>query len=140
MHRLRTLRIVSMQPRQLDQHEYNHKSGNIFQVYIAAFAGIFMIMLLCKKVERVKIISYLGRYSIITLSIHGPILHFLEPLIARYIHNSWAQATMLLFITLSICILLTPLFLKVIPQMVAQKVLEQNKYLKQNPGYPDIIR
>ena len=28
MHRLRTLRIVSMQPRQLDQHEYNHKSGN----------------------------------------------------------------------------------------------------------------
>lgn len=28
MHRLRTLRIVTMQPRQLDQHEYNHKSGN----------------------------------------------------------------------------------------------------------------
>ena len=23
---------------------------------------------------------------------------------------------------------------------IPQKVLEQNKYLKQNPGYPDIIR
>ena len=54
---------------------------------------------------------------------------FLEPLIARYIHNSWAQATMLLFITLSICILLTPLFLKVIPQMVAQKDLLKIKQI-----------
>lgn len=107
----------------------NNYSGNIFQVYIAAFAGIFMIMLLCKKVKRVKIISYLGRYSIITLSIHGPILHFLAPLVARYIHDSWAQATILLFITLSICILLTPLFLKVIPQMVAQKDLLKFKQI-----------
>lgn len=107
----------------------NNYSGNIFQVYIAAFAGIFMIMLLCKKVKRVKIISYLGRYSIITLSIHGPTLHFLAPLVARYIHDSWAQATILLFITLSICILLTPLFLKVIPQMVAQKDLLKFKQI-----------
>ncbi len=101
----------------------NNYTGNIFQVYIAAFAGIFMIMLLCKKVKEIKVISYLGRYSIITLSIHGPILHFLVPLVSRYIHNSWAQASVLLLITLSICILLTPVFLKVIPQMVAQKDL-----------------
>ena len=59
----------------------------------------------------------------ITLSIHGPILHFLGPLVSRYIHNSWAQASALLLITLSICLLLTPVFLKVIPQMVAQKDL-----------------
>ena len=82
-----------------------------------------MIMLLCKKVKEIKVISYLGRYSIITLSIHGPILHFLGPLVSRYIHNSWAQASALLLITLSICLLLTPVFLKVIPQMVAQKDL-----------------
>ena len=101
----------------------NNYAGNIFQVYIAAFAGIFMIMLLCKKVKKIKVVSYLGRYSIITLSMHGPILHFLGPLVSRYIHNSWAQASTLLLITLSICLLLTPIFLKVIPQMVAQKDL-----------------
>ena len=101
----------------------NNYTGNIFQVYIAAFAGIFMIMLLCKKVKKIKVVSYLGRYSIITLSIHGPILYFLGPLVSRYIHNSWAQASALLLITLSICLLLTPVFLKVIPQMVAQKDL-----------------
>lgn len=34
MHGLRTLRIVSMQPRQLDQHEYNHKSENPSEYHI----------------------------------------------------------------------------------------------------------
>lgn len=101
----------------------NNYPGNIFQLYIAAFAGIFMIMLICKKIKKVSIISYLGKYSIIALSIHGPLLHFTSPLITRYIHNSWAQAISLLIVTLAMCILLTPVFLKVIPQMVAQKDL-----------------
>lgn len=101
----------------------NNYPGNIFQTYIAAFAVIFMIMLLCKKVKKLKVVSYLGRYSIITLGIHGPMLHFIGPVVARYIHNGWAQAIVLLFVTLGICILSTPVFLKVIPQVVAQKDL-----------------
>lgn len=101
----------------------NNYPGNVFQVYVAAFAGIFMIMLLCKKIKKVKLISYLGKYSIITLSIHGPLLHFIGPLVARYIHNGWAQAIVLLLLALTICILLTPLLLKMIPQLVAQKDL-----------------
>ena len=109
----------------------NNYTGNIFQLYIAAFAGIFMIMLICKKIKRLGIISYLGRYSIIALSIHGPLLHFANPVISRYIHNSWGQAICLLSLTLAICILLTPVFLKVIPQMVAQKDLLK---VKQNPS------
>ena len=97
-----------------------------------------MIMLLCKKVKRLKVVSYLGRYSIITLSIHGPILHFLGPLVARNIHNDWAQAIALLLITLSICILLTPVFLKVILQMVAQKdLLKVKQNHTNNPSYED---
>lgn len=101
----------------------NNYSGNIFQVYIAAFAGIFMIMLLCKKVKKLKVVSYLGRYSIITLSIHGPLLHFIGPVAARYIHNDWLQAIALLVLAMGISILSTPFFLKVIPQVVAQKDL-----------------
>ena len=38
----------------------NNYAGNIFQVYIAAFAGIFMIMLLCKKVKKIKVVFLLG--------------------------------------------------------------------------------
>lgn len=105
----------------------NNYPGNIFQTYIAAFAGIFMILLICKKIKRINFISYIGRYSIITFCIHAPILHFLCPLIARYIHNAWMQAIVILLITLSICILLTPVLIKVIPQVVAQKDLLKRK-------------
>lgn len=105
----------------------NNYPGNIFQTYLAAFAGIFIILLICKKIKKINIISYLGRYSIITLSIHAPILHFLGPLIARYVHNGWMQAIVILLLTLSICIALTPVLIKVIPQVVAQKDLLKHK-------------
>ena len=101
----------------------NNYPGNIIQVYTAAFAGIFMIMLLCKKIKRIPVVSYLGRYSVITLGIHGPLLHFINPVITHYIHNGWLQAVTLLLITLAICILLTPIIRKVMPQVVAQKDL-----------------
>lgn len=101
----------------------NNYDGNIFQFYIAAFVGILMIMLFCKKVKRIPIVTYLGRYSVITLGIHGPILHFGGQLTARYVHNEWVLAFTLLFLTLAICLVATPVFLKVIPQMVAQKDL-----------------
>lgn len=101
----------------------NNYTGNIAQFYVAAFAGIFVIMLFCKRVKRIPVVTYLGRYSVITLGIHGPILHFGGQLVARYIHNEWVLAFTLLLLTLAICIAATPVFLKVIPQMVAQKDL-----------------
>ena len=82
-----------------------------------------MIMLLCKRVKHIPVVSYLGRYSVITLGIHAPILHFSGQFASRYIHNEWALAFTLLFITLGICIAVTPFFLKVMPQVVAQKDL-----------------
>ena len=101
----------------------NNYPGSLFQVYTAAFAGIFMIMLLCKKIKKIPVVSYLGRYSVITLGIHGPLLHFINPVVGHYIHNGWIQAIALLLVTLAICILVTPIILKVMPQVVAQKDL-----------------
>ncbi len=99
----------------------NNYGGNLFQFYIAAFAGIFTIMLLCKKMNRVSVISYLGRYSIITLGVHGPLLHLFRPLLTPYIHNQWLFATLLLLLTLLVCLLVTPLIIRFIPQLAAQK-------------------
>lgn len=101
----------------------NSYQGNILQFYGAALMGIFVIMLFCKKVKHIPIVSYLGRYSVITLGLHGPILHFGGRLASRHIHNEWVLAFTLLFTTLAICLALTPFFLKVMPQVVAQKDL-----------------
>ncbi len=99
----------------------NNYPGYIWQVYLAAFCGILVIMLLCKRIKRMRFVSYIGQYSIITLSIHGPILHFISPLVSRYVQNEWAEASLLLLLTLLICRVSTPILLKLIPQLVAQK-------------------
>lgn len=99
----------------------NSAGGTIFQTYTAAFAGIFVVMLLCKKMKRVTVVSYLGRYSIITLGIHGPLLFFLRPAIAALVTNAWLQSILLLLLTIGICLLCTPLIVKYMPHIVAQK-------------------
>lgn len=101
----------------------NNYAGNIFQMYLAAFAGIFTVMLVCKKMNKFPLVSYLGRYSIVTLGIHGPLLFFLRPLVTSFVAGELAQAFVLLFLTLAICLLLTPVIVKYMPFFVAQKDL-----------------
>jgi fucose 4-O-acetylase-like acetyltransferase len=99
----------------------NNYHGNILEFYLAAFAGIFMIMLLGKWFKHVPFISYIGRYSIVTLGIHAPLLHFIGPFVSRYIHNEWLLATSIFLIVLGVCWIMTPLFVRYFPQLVAQK-------------------
>lgn len=101
----------------------NNYPGNIFQVYVAAFAGIFAIMLLCKKIKSAGIVSYLGRYSIVTLGIHGPLLFFLRPIVSRFLAEGWVYSVTLFLVTLGVCLLLTPVIVRLMPRLMAQKDL-----------------
>ena len=92
-----------------------------FFLFPHRFDKLIMIMLFCKKFKKLPVISYMGRYSVITLGIHAPLLHFEYPVVSRFIHNEWGQAIALLLLTLTVCIIATPIFLKLIPQAVAQK-------------------
>lgn len=110
----------------------NNYEGNILQFYAAAFAGIFVIMLIGKRFKKAPVISYLGRYSVITLGVHAVILHFCRQLLGKFVHNEWILAIALLIVTLTISLILTPILLKVIPQFVAQKdFFPTQKLLKQ---------
>lgn len=99
----------------------NSYDGNIFQVYISAFAGIFAIMLIGKQFKHAPVISYLGRYSVITLGVHAFILHFCQKFLGKLIHNEWLLCISLLVVVLGISLALTPIIVKIMPQLVAQK-------------------
>ena len=105
----------------------NNYEGNILQFYIAGFAGIFMIMMIGKRFKHLPIISYLGRYSVITLGIHAFILHFCRQVMSRFIYNEWILAIALLVVVLAISLALTPIIRKIMPQLVAQKDLIPTK-------------
>lgn len=101
----------------------NSYSGYFFLFTAAAFCGIIMIMLLGKWLGHLPMVSYIGRYSIVTLGIHGPILHFLFPIVGKFVHSSLLFSLIVFVILIVICYLLTPIVLKIIPQLVAQKDL-----------------
>lgn len=101
----------------------NGYPGNIFQTYIAGFSGIIFIMMIGKLLHHVPFISYIGRYSIITLGIHAPILHFLFPLVRRYVSNPLVSSMIIFILIMIICCLLIPVFIKLFPRLVAQKDL-----------------
>lgn len=114
----------------------NSYDGNLLQTYTAAFAGVLAIMLIGKRFKRAPIISYLGRYSVITLGVHAFVLHFCRKFFDKFIHIEWLLDITLLVTVLAISLLLTPLFIKIIPQFVAQKDLfdtQSNNNKKNTP-------
>lgn len=107
----------------------NHYEGNIFTFYVAAFAGILVIMLIGKRFKKAPIISYMGRYSVITLGVHAILLHICRSVLGKFIHNDLIFHFALLAVVLTISLIATPIFLKIIPQFVAQKDFFSTKKL-----------
>lgn len=99
----------------------NHYSGNIVQFYVAGTAGILTIMLIGKFFRSAPIISYLGRYSVITLCVHAFFQTIFIRFLPKYISNLWIYDFTMLFLLVGLSILSTPILVRVMPQFVAQK-------------------
>lgn len=108
---------------------YNKIRGNIFINYLGAVSCVIAILLFCKMVKRIPIISYCGRYSIILLCLHHMIYRPIQlivykintppHLILGIDPNPWIVA----IITVAICIAFIPVCKRYIPWFVAQKDL-----------------
>ncbi len=90
-------------------------AGNALLYYIAATSGSISLILLCKKIKTIPVVSYIGRYSIIPLCVHGLFGLFL----GMFINNSW-----ICFVcTLILSVMSIPICNKLIPYFCAQKDL-----------------
>ena len=84
--------------------------------YCAAFAGTVWLWILAKKLHRIPMISYIGRYSIIALGIHSPII---DILFAIGIENPYLR----FFITTAGTIAMIQPIKKLFPAFTAQRDL-----------------
>lgn len=98
----------------------NVYSGSIFSFYLCAMSGSFFILLLSKLINRVSIILFIGRYSVIILGTHLSLLWILKRLLVNYITNDWLLSLMLfillIIISIPVCIIFTRLFPKFVGQ------------------------
>ena len=103
---------------------YNIIEGNFIIIILLSICSALSVILLCKWIKRVPIISYIGRYSIIALCIHNfinrPVEHILAHTPLASI-NEGGYFTALFTIAITIgCI---PICIKFIPYFTAQKEL-----------------
>lgn len=96
--------------------------------YFCAFCLILAFLLLCKMVEKIPLISYFGRYSIIILCTHHLVYRPIK-LIGRDYFSGYALAFIVFGGTIVISYFLIPICLKYIPYFVAQKDLLKPKNL-----------
>ena len=96
--------------------------GSPVMGYLNSVMFVMGGLLLCKVINWLPIISYFGRYSIIVLCIHFPLILFVPNFIERrtgYEVNDWELAAIILLI----CWFAIPVCKRFLPYFVAQKPL-----------------
>ena len=81
---------------------------------------VVAVLLICKVIKRVPVVSYVGRYSIIVLCTHLPVSVFVGYLTRKIGLHFYMCGTLFTFL---ICLGLIPLFVRFLPWFVAQKDL-----------------
>ncbi len=97
-----------------------HATLNDILIYIPlSIVMVYGFLHLCKVIKHIPILSYLGRYSIITLGIHNIILGLIINSMKSItgIDSSWPG----IIVTIFLCILAIPIFRNIFPTMTAQK-------------------
>ncbi len=70
---------------------HNEFHLSIWLLYLTAFTGIFAIMAIARVVKHIPVVSYLGRYSIVVLITHYPILYLAPRHWSVVLHAGFGQ-------------------------------------------------
>lgn len=100
---------------------YNKVEG--WSTFLIAISSVLSILLLCKSIKHVPIISYLGRYSIVLLCVHHLINRPLTVAFSKLPFISSYKIEVLTFSTILISAICIPIFKRYLPWFIAQKDL-----------------
>ena len=102
----------------------NNREVNYYSflvIYLCGFAGALCVVLLSKWIKRLSVFNYWGRYSIMILVSHI-LVYQLVGFALKYTSLSVTWCFLInLLVTMGICSLLIPLFIKFMPHVTAQK-------------------
>lgn len=99
----------------------NHVYGNLIIAYITSICLVLSVLYLCKAITRIPYISYIGRYSIVILLIHVPIMEIVYFILKYGLHTD--SLLLKVIVTLLIASSLIPILIKYFPKITAQQDL-----------------
>ena len=101
------------------------RQGNVLCFYIGAITIVTAVILLCKTLDAVPGIRYIGRYSIIILGIHVTVCSWTSILLNHFVSglNSITTDIILFTITMAVSVSLIPVLKAIVPKLTAQQDL-----------------
>lgn len=96
---------------------------SLFINYFGSLIGVLCILLISKRIHRLPVISYVGRYSIMVLLTHIYLIRILGTFIQSFVANTHVCLLFTLVITVLSYLLIIPLMRRYLPYVTAQKDL-----------------
>lgn len=108
--------------------------GNSYYIfgYINGFIGALGILLFAKHFKHIPVISYIGRYSIIMLGVHGPMIGVFKRIFSSVTPNLYVSEGLTFIAIIISAIIAIAIFTRYLPWFVAQKDLV---YFKPNINF-----
>ena len=108
----------------MSKYFINQYECNIFVTYTAGMSGILFILFISKFLTRLPVVSNFGRFSIIILVTHMPLMQRVMPLVFRlHLPYWWMESILGTIIVLLASIAIIPLCRRFLPYVTAQKDL-----------------
>lgn len=112
-----------------DTASYIHNTYNVdvFSLYIFGFSGLSSLVLFCKLIHNIPLVSYWGRYSLIILVFHQPLIKIYLGILKSI---GIGGGNLLFFVTLISLmfsfLIIIPISIRVLPHVLAQKEVIKN--------------
>lgn len=103
----------------LKYNKFSPKTASL--LYPCGIIGTLAVVFLAKLMKTIPPISYIGRYSIMILVTHYPLLMALNPVVGCLHLSKVLHLVVLLVVTLCLYFLLVPFMKKFLPHVTAQK-------------------
>lgn len=111
--------LLQISPRSIFSVYDNKFHGSVLLSYFISGLAVIAVLLICKQIKRLPFVSYIGKFSIIILCIHVPIMEVVYFVQRQFPYEP--SSVIRWFVTLLISSALIPLFLRYFPQITAQR-------------------
>ena len=101
----------------------NRYDSNLWITYTCGLSGVLCVLFIAKMIGYLPLVSYFGRYSIMILVTHMPILQRLHPYFMELEWPLWIRIAACTTITMLTYLLLIPIMKRWLPYVTAQKDL-----------------
>ena len=96
-------------------------SGNLLAMALLACSSVIGLLLLCKVVRWLPVVSYIGRYSIITLCLHHLVYRPLMLVVKKFPYLQGYENFTVALLTIAVCVAAIPFCRRFLPYVTAQK-------------------